>query len=120
MDNHTAMKKMWCANELVGAPWACGYDHRKENFEVDVLDTYTGHSLDKSVENYSKDKITAVKLSCKDGIIKSYGVVDTCSDLVSTSSDYKCDQYVDNSHTQCGVATKTDRCITSTNTCSKI
>ena len=38
MDNHTAMKKMWCANELVGAPWACGYDHRKENFEVDVLE----------------------------------------------------------------------------------
>jgi hypothetical protein len=33
----------WCANNWVGAPWACGDDHQhKENFEVDVVDTYAG------------------------------------------------------------------------------
>ena len=31
MDNKTPRKKIWCANALVGAPWACGYDHSKEN-----------------------------------------------------------------------------------------
>jgi len=36
MDNKTPRKKIWCANALVGAPWACGYDHSKENFEHDI------------------------------------------------------------------------------------
>ena len=31
----------WCANNWVGAPWACG-EHSKENFEANVVDMYSG------------------------------------------------------------------------------
>ena len=35
MDKHPVLRKIWCENAWVGAPWACGdhHHHSKENFE---------------------------------------------------------------------------------------
>jgi hypothetical protein len=45
MYNRPHKQNMWCANALVGAPWACGearYDESVENYKHDVTNSYEG------------------------------------------------------------------------------
>jgi hypothetical protein len=45
MDKQPVLRKIWCANNWVGAPWACG-NHSKENFEANAVDMYAGQGDD--------------------------------------------------------------------------
>lgn len=77
MSKYPRLRNIWCANEWVGAPWACGearYDMPVENYEHDVANSYgvirENYSCCDDNNSYNcnitcKDRKEYTKSSCK-------------------------------------------------------